>query len=149
MIQSISGHVRALRLAVEERWHAPIKATHALFGWMVMHASWLQNHYQILKHGSTAFQAVQQRAYDGCIFQFAEAVMVRRQYAAEGVPKLEERWWPGLWLGKTVEADDHLVGTAYGIVRSRSVRPLGASEQKQELFDKMTWTPWQPTLQRT
>ena len=36
------------------------------------------------------------------------------------VPKLDDRWNLGLWLGKSLASDEHYVGTSAGVRRCRS-----------------------------
>ena len=57
---------------------------------------------------------------------------------------MQERWFPGIWLGKKLHTDEHLVMKDDGlVVRSRAVR-----ENSQEVtladYDKLKSTPHDP-----
>ena len=51
----------------------------------------------------------------------------------------------GIWLGKTLSADEHVIGTPQGIRKCRSVwrRPEPRRWEKHRL-EAVTGTPWQP-----
>ncbi|CAE8602804.1 unnamed protein product [Polarella glacialis] len=82
----------------------------------------------------------------GEVFRFTQPVAARDPEALLN-PKLEARWQSGLWLGRSALADDHVVGLAAGILRTRSVKPL--TEWTQDLYVQMRWTPWQPQAATT
>lgn len=48
--------------------------------------------------------------------------------------KLEPRWMAGIWLGKTIDGDEHIAGTASGIRTGRSARPMAAALVAPELY---------------
>eukprot|EP00972_Heterocapsa_arctica_P003734 557518-Heterocapsa_arctica.AAC.1 len=53
------------------------------------------------------------------------------------VPKMDPRWSCGLWLGRIPSSDEHIVGTANGIVYGRSCRRLAAGEVPEGMFEAM------------
>ena len=55
--------------------------------------------------------------------------------------KLDDRWTPGIWLGKTGESDEHIVGTKTGVMISRTVKEMPKTEVILDLFQQMRWTP--------
>ena len=142
MIGAIVAQVRALRIEAETRWNTKFSVDSPIIPWAVMHAAWLHNRFQPV-HGMTPFEKIQQRKYNGPIFKFGEAVMVRRQKLVD-VPKMDARWNLGLWLGKTVSSDEHMVGTASGMNYGRSVKALPDAEVPTSLYEDMRWTPWMP-----
>ena len=106
MIGAIVAQVRALRIEAETRWNTKFSASSPIIPWAVMHAAWLHNRFQPV-HGMTPFEKIQQRKYNGPIYNFGEPVMVRRP-KLDDVPKMDARWSLGLWLGKTVSSDEHM-----------------------------------------
>ncbi|CAE8605354.1 unnamed protein product [Polarella glacialis] len=93
--------------------------------------------------------ALRGQPYQGEVFRFTQPVAARDPEALLN-PKLEARWQSGLWLGRSALADDHVVGLAGGILRTRSVKPL--AEWTQDLYVQMRWTPWRPqaeTVEKT
>ena len=50
-----------------------------------------------------------------------------------------------MWLGRDTLTDEHLIGTAAGVVRSRAVRRLQDSVRwVSDALQAMTYTPWAP-----
>ena len=56
------------------------------------------------------------------------------------MPKLEQRWKKGLWLGMQHETNEHIVGTPNGVILCRTAKPVAKEEWSG--FDAMRWTPW-------
>ena len=48
------------------------------------------------------------------------------------VNQLLKPWVTGLWLGRDTLSDEHLMGTAAGVMRSRAVRRFQEPALKQE-----------------
>ena len=59
-------------------------------------------------------------------------------------PKLEDRWVPGIWYGKTMIGDIHMVGTPNGVICSRDVRLVPEQDEDHMLLEGMRWTSWNP-----
>lgn len=60
--------------------------------------------------------------------------MVIRVPDLKQTTKLEPRWMAGIWLGKTIDGDEHIAGTASGIRTGRSARPMAAALVAPELY---------------
>ena len=52
------------------------------------------------------------------------------------------RWIEGLWLGRSVGTDEHIVGTATGIQLGRTCRWIPPAEAHESIFEQMRFTPW-------
>jgi hypothetical protein len=139
--QEVVGLTRTLVGAVKASWGKVVNTRSALLPWAVRHATWLLNTFQPRgrQRGRSSYEVLRGKKYGGEIFRFAEPVMVRRP-GATGFPKLRERWEEGLWLGKSLDTDGHLVGGGEGIIISRSIVPL--VEKNEVIYDRMDWTPW-------
>ena len=59
--------------------------------------------------------------------------------------KIKNLWAVGIWLGKTLRNDEHLVGTATGVRPCRPIwrRPEGKRFERQVL-ERMVGSPWEP-----
>ena len=56
-------------------------------------------------------------------------------------------WVTGLWLGRDTLSDEHLTGTAAGVMRSRAVRRLQEPARwVPAALNAMLFTPWSPHL---
>ena len=80
----------------------------------------------------------------GQVAEFAEVVHFRDPGKAADMPKLDDRWNLGLWLGKGLASDEHYVGTSAGVRRCRSIwrRP---EKQRWDMLTEMNGEPWNPT----
>eukprot|EP00972_Heterocapsa_arctica_P098681 14561972-Heterocapsa_arctica.AAC.1 len=60
-----------------------------------------------------------------------------------GHGKLEPRWSDGVWLGKRYESDEHLIGTADGVVKCRAIaqKPTKPRWNKQAI-SQLKGVPW-------
>ena len=79
------------------------------------------------------------------ILSLGEQVLARR--AGANVNQLLQPWVTGLWLGRDTLSDEHLVGTAAGVMRSRAVRRLlEPARWVPTALNAMLFTPWSPHL---
>ena len=63
------------------------------------------------------------------------------------VNQLLQPWVTGLWLGRDTLSDEHLTGTAAGVMRSRAVRRLQEPARwVPAALNAMLFTPWSPHL---
>ena len=74
-----------------------------------------------------------------------EQVLARRPGA--NANQLLQPWVTGLWLGRDTLSDEHLLGTAVGVVGSRGVRRLQEPARwVPEALKAMLFTPWSQHL---
>ena len=79
------------------------------------------------------------------ILPLGEQVLARRPGA--NVNQLLQAWVTGLWLGRDTLSDEHLMGTAVGVMRSRAVRRLQETARwVTAALNAMLFTPWSPHL---
>ena len=109
---------------------------HPVFTWSLLHASWLHNHYSVYQT-HTPFEMVADRAYTGKICFFGEAVYGYLTPQAKSNPK----WIKGVWLGKTITNDTHIIGTSKGVFITRSVRRL-SEPWDLKLAGDVESSPW-------
>ena len=61
------------------------------------------------------------------------------------MPKLDDRWNLGLWLGKSLASDEHHVGTSAGVRRCRSIwRRPEKQRWDRKMLTEMIGEPWKP-----
>ena len=89
--------------------------------------------------GETAYEQLRKQQYRGEVMKFGQAVEGRHAEAL-GQPKLQQRWSAGVWLGKAIDTDAHIVGTPNGVFTTRTCKALMRSDD--ELMRGMQWTPW-------
>ena len=70
----------------------------------------------------TPHEKIRGQEYRREILPLGEQVLARRPGA--NVNQLMQPWVTALWLGRDTLSDEHLIGTAAGVMRSRAVRCL-------------------------
>ena len=76
--------------------------------------------------------------------EFASKVMFRVAGKVQG-GNMTERWYEGIWLGKTTLSDEHLIMKGDGlVVRARAVRIMGTTLSYEDI-DKLRSAPHDPT----
>lgn len=64
------------------------------------------------------------------------------------ISKAEPRLIRGVWLGTIESSDEHLVGTARGVIKCRSITALPDTQRfSSEALDSMRGVPWRPSSQ--
>ena len=92
-------------------------ATSPLMTWMVKHASWLHNRYQLHTDGKTSYERRWMEPYTKHICEFGETVLFN--YSA-GVPdKTTASWDYVIWLGRCTQSDEHFVATKQNVHHQR------------------------------
>ena len=142
-VQSVEEMIRVHKLALESRLKCKVPCVHLIMSWLVEHAADVLNRYNIGLDGRTPYQRLKGRKFMGHMLEFGSSVMFRVSgKVAGGV--MQERWFPGIWVGKKLHTDEHLVMKEDGlVVRSRAVRE-NSQELKMEDFDKLLSTPHDP-----
>ena len=119
-ILEVARQVRTLVHALETRYPGyRLKTKGHVFPWLVRHASWLITRFLVKDDGRTPYERLRGRDYKGEIVDYAEVVHYKLE--AERVGKLDPQASVGVWLGKSLSSDEHLIGTSQGIRRCRSI----------------------------
>ena len=80
-------------------------------------------------------------AYHGAIVEFGECVSVR--LPGPIVHKMEPQWVSGVWLGKPVGNDEHIVATSHGVIQARcSRRRERTAKYDPNLIKQVQGVPW-------
>jgi hypothetical protein len=142
-VQQVEEMVRVHKLAVEARIKEKLPVNHPMMGWLVEHAADLLNRYSVGQDGGTPYQRLKGRRFMGNMLEFGSPVMFRVSgKVAGGI--MQERWFPGVWVGKKLHTDEHMVMKEDGlVVRSRAVRE-NSVELKLQDYDKLKSTPHDP-----
>ena len=93
----------------------------------------------------TPYEKIRGKKYREEILPLGEQVLARRPGAT--VNQLLQPWVPGFWLGRDKHSDEHLMGTAAGIMRRRAVRRLQEPARwVPESLKAVLFAPWSPPL---
>eukprot|EP00435_Cladocopium_sp_Y103_P051733 s1374_g16.t1 len=92
---------------------------HPLYGWALLHACWVYNRFNVTA-GTTAFERSADRVYTGRLAMFGESLLAYLKTDRKAAP----RWQRGIWLGKSLSNDTHLIAQGNNIFATRSIRRL-------------------------
>ena len=138
----VEKQIRTLRSRFEENYQKSVGLDHKMLPFLVRHCPWLITHYQVKSDG----KRLRGRPYQGQVAEFAEAVHFRDPGKAADMPKLDDRWNLGLWLGRSLASDEHHVGTSAGVRRCRSIwRSPEKQRWDRKMLTEMNGEPWNPT----
>ena len=142
----VEKQIRTLRSRFEENYGESVGLDHKMLPFLVRHCAWLITHYQVKSDGKTPYERLRGRPYQGQVAEFAEVVHFRDPGKAADMPKLDDRWNLGLWLGKSLASDEHYVGTSAGVRRCRSIwRRPEKQRWDRKMLTEMNGEPWNPT----
>ena len=152
-IKAVGGQVRTLKLVLEEHYATRIDTGWTIFPWLVRHSAWLVARFAVRACGQTSYQQAFDAVFQGELAPFGERVLWHESASASGQlvlkrrkHKAESSWRTGVYLGRAERAHEHLVGTAGGIFKTRTVKRIPAEKGKLEELSGMRGTPWHPRL---
>ena len=123
LAETVAGLARTWRLTTEKLLGITIRANDHIFAWMIRHAMFIYSRYQSHAFGKTAYEHINGRGYTMQVYPFGTPVLIRRVGALEQ-GKLDDRWLPGLWVGRSHESEENMVATAEGIKLGRTVKKI-------------------------
>ncbi|CAK0896486.1 unnamed protein product, partial [Prorocentrum cordatum] len=106
--------------------------------------------YHAKANHRTAHEDSYGKAYQGEVLKFGEAALFKLSVTATGKlrggvrqGRVDARFERGIWLGKTIESDEHLFGTSEGVFTARTVKRVPVLEQNRaDLIKAIKGTPW-------
>ena len=139
-ILELATQARTVTSALEH--HFPefkVMPNHKVYGWLIRHSAWLISRFLVKADGRTPYERLRGRECRDEIAEWAETVHYKVATTEKG--KLDPQSALGLWLGKSLQSDEHLIGTE----RCRTIwrRPEN-KRWDRKLFDNFQETPWQP-----
>ena len=142
----VEKQIRTLRSLFEENYGESLGLDHKMLPFLVRHCAWQITHYQVKSDGKTTYERLRGRPYQGQVAEFAEVVHFRDPRKAADMPKLDDRWSLGLWLGKSLASDEHYVGISGGVRRCRSIWRRPENQRwDRKMLTEMNGDPWNPT----
>ena len=141
--RSVQEQARTLLSMLHERLKCQFPANHAVFPWLIRHASWLLHHFHKTASGRTAHQNLRGRPWREPIFEFGAAVVFKLKAVAG---KLAPRWSEGCYLGTSDLTTERFV-LCFETMKVVKVWSVRASHETQlwshkEKLLSMKATPW-------
>ena len=143
-ILEIAKQSRTLVSAVESRFPGfKLQPSEKHLPWLVRAAAWLLTRYLIKKDGKTPYERLRGRSYNGEVAEPFEFVHFKISNLEKG--KLDSQTSSGIWLGKTLTSDEHLIASEKGVRRCRSIWRMPEGKRWNiKAFEGWTGLPWQP-----
>ena len=144
-VQSVEGMTRTMKLALEKRLGVSVPCNHPVMTWMVEHAAETLSRFQVSFDGRTAYERIKGKKYRGEIIEFGRNVYHRHPGNTQG-GSMQRRWEEGIWLGKRVASDEHIIASASGkLVKTGSISMQPESESwNADAVLAVKAVPWAP-----
>ena len=104
------------------RYKTEIGPDHVLMGWMVRNCAWVVNTFQVKGAGRTPYRSIRGKDHTEEVVPFGEICLCRNH--SEDGAELNMRWMRGVFVGKLDRADEFLLLTPTGAMKTRCVRRL-------------------------
>ena len=130
---------------IEDKAQTRLSATDSITSWMIRHAAFLQTRFSVGKDCKTPFKRRHHKDYTSQLLPFGSAVDAKGRDEDTERSKFDSRFIPSIWLARSTEIDEHIVGTTQGVYTARSVRAKNDQEiWNSGLIKGMKGTPWAP-----
>ena len=96
----VEKQIRTLRSRFDENYGESVVMNHKMLPFLVRHSAWQITHCLVKSDGKIPYERLRGRQYGGRVAEFAEVVHFTDPRKAADMPKLDDRWSVGLWLGK-------------------------------------------------
>ena len=140
--RTLIGQVRALIQQVSTNYDIHIPNRNPILPWIVPHAAYLLNRYLVHNDGETSYERRRQKTHQSPLCEIGETV----QYLLPTIrvlPKMEPRFYNGIWLGRDTAANESIIGIAGKIIRVRTIRrQVHPEKYNRQLMDTINAYPW-------
>ena len=141
----VEKQIRTLRSWFEENNGECVGLDHKMLPFLVRHCACLITPYQVKSDGKSPYERLRGRPCQGQVAEFAEVVNFRDPGKAADMPKLDDRWNLGLWLGKSLASDEYYVVTSAGVRRCRFIwRRPEKQRWDRKMLTEMNGEKWNP-----
>ena len=146
----IKGDTLTMKSKLEEDYKKSFTPKDTIWPWMVRHAAWVRSRFGLKANRRTAYEDAFGTSYMSAIVPFGEVVLFKMPASASGRKtqggrqlKGDFSWEKGVFLGKTNESDEFLLGTRRGVHTARTVKRLREELRiSEELVAEMKGVPW-------
>ena len=139
-VREVKGVARSMWVALAELYRTDISSEHPVLPWLVSYAAGQITRGETGADGKTPHQRLKGRTFRKLLPVFAEHVLFLP--IGKRASRLPERWSDGLFLGVVERSSDFYIGTAQGVVRTRSLRRRPLEQRASpELLDKLFGVP--------
>ena len=142
-VKRIESLTRTYVCVLQKKLGHKVDSKSIVLPWLVRHAAYVLSRLIKRNDGRSAWALLRGKECDSPMAPIGETVdfkVVRGDMA-----KLEPRWAVGIFLGRTDESDEAIVGTAAGIEFTRWFRRRTKDKQRErDAFTTFIGVPWNP-----
>ena len=147
--RTLAGQIRTLRTQLNNQYNTMIGTNHPIMPWILRHAAYLLNRYSVHKDGQTSYHRRWAKDHKSPLCEFGETINYMIPHL-QTHPKLEARFFIGLWLGRDTMTNEHIIGIPGKVIRARTIRrqtePEKYNRQLMDTLNVFSWSPLSATL---
>ena len=130
---------------MEWRLGERVNENHSTLPWMIRHASFIINRFNVGQDGKTPYERWKQKKFKGELVEFGEKIMYLKM-GSKGVNKMDCRWETGLWVGMKDDSNESITSTKGGCLKTRDAKRFGDLDDRWNLtfFKEVKGVPWEP-----
>ena len=114
--RTLAGQIRTIRSQLQDNYDRTIKGQQPIMPWMVRHAAYLLNRYHVHSDGNTSFYRRWNKERKAPLCIFGETIQYMAP-TAKALPKLEQRFFKGIWLGRDTATNEHIIGITNKVIK--------------------------------
>ena len=142
-VQTIQGHLRVMRSALEARLGVVLATDHAIWAWMVEYVGYLICRGEVGRDGRTPYERSKGKRGKIPGVEFGEGIWWKRKPVGGALGKLTCLWSDGVFLGVKGTTGEYIVGTEDGVWRTRTLRRRPVQERwNADNLAKVGGVPW-------
>ena len=151
----VEAQARTLLCSLSRKIGQRVAGDWDIFPWAIIHPGTLINRFHVPRgrDGKTAYELIKGRKSKREMLEFGKSVHFIPGSDYKAIPKAEPRGKIGTWIGIGDDTDEHLVATAEGIFKTRTVRRRPADVRWDasaiNTIRGLPWTPYRETTDDT
>ena len=137
-IKKVRNMVKTSLSSLESRWGIRVARDHPVYPWVFEWAADLMTRYaHVGDLGKTAVQLIRGSKSSRNIAQFGEKILYKPlKLSGHHRGNMEDTFLDGIFLGMRLRSDEILIGTARGVIKTRTLRRRVEEEQWDPEFAK-------------
>ena len=137
-IKKVRNMVKTILSSLESRWGVRVARDHPVYPWVLKWAADLMTRYAHVGNlGKTAVQLIRGSKSSRNIAQFGEKILYKPlKLSGHHRGNMEDTFLDGIFLGMRLRSDEILIGTARGVIKTRTLRRRVEEEQWDPEFAK-------------
>ena len=141
--RTLFEQVRILKEQIRQCYNISNTMKHPITPSVIKHSAFLINTYLIHSDGHTSYFHRWKSDNKTPVCEFGETILYMVAGASKHQPRLENRFFKGIWLGKDTTSGESYVGIGGRVIKARTIRrQVMPYKYDQQLMDTINGTPW-------